>query len=196
MFPRRNCNWTIILLNRQEKWNGVRESRRAPKVFCRHADQRLRPSLALQNAEESVAVQSFKWAWRPSLEKPRVKAQDQSATGSAPGLDGVRHDPRFKLEVEISIRTRTHGVLAGYTVDISESGISAILKIEVPLSEIVELGFMVPIGRVNIPAMVRQRDCFRYGFQFIGSGAAQEVIRSTCRQLAVEQSLSRDQAFH
>jgi hypothetical protein len=44
--------------------------------------------------------------------------------------------------------------------------------------------------------MVRQRDCFRYGFQFIGSGAAQEVIRSTCRQLAVEQSLSRDQAFH
>jgi len=123
-----------------------------------------------------------------------VKAQDQSATGSAPGLDGVRHDPRFKLEVEISIRTRTHGVLAGYTVDISESGISAILKIEVPLSEIVELGFMVPIGRVNIPAMVRQRDCFRYGFQFIGSGAAQEVIRSTCRQLAVEQSLSRDQA--
>ena len=122
-----------------------------------------------------------------------MKAQDQAATGSAPGLDGVRHDPRFKLEVEISIRTRTHGVLAGYTVDISESGISAILKIEVPLSEIVELGFMVPIGRVNIPAMVRQRDCFRYGFQFIGSGAAQEVIRSTCRQLAVEQSLSRDQ---
>jgi PilZ domain len=110
-------------------------------------------------------------------------------------LDGVRHDPRFKLEVEISIRTRTHGVLAGYTVDISESGISAILKIEAPLSEIVELGFMVPIGRVSIPAMVRQRDCFRYGFQFIGSGAAQEVIRSTCRQLAVEQSLLRDQVL-
>ena len=102
----------------------------------------------------------------------------------------ARHEPRFKLGVEISIRTRTHGVLAGYTVDISESGISAILKIEVPLSEIVEFGF---IGRVNIPAMVRQRDCFRYGFQFIGSGAAQEVIRSTCRQLAVEQSLLCDQ---
>jgi len=78
-------------------------------------------------------------------------------------------------------------------VDISESGISAILKIEVPVSEIVELGFMAPIGRVNIPAMVRQRDCFRYGFQFIGSGAAQEVIRSTCRQLAVEQTLLHDE---
>jgi hypothetical protein len=124
----------------------------------------------------------------------KLKAENESATGSAPGFTAARHEPRFKLQVEISIRTRTHGVLAGYTVDISESGISAILKIEVPLSEIVELGFMVPIGRVNIPAMVRQRDCFRYGFQFIGSGAAQEVIRSTCRQLAVEQTLLHDEA--
>jgi PilZ domain len=111
-----------------------------------------------------------------------------------PGVGVTRHEPRFNLQVEISVRTRTHGVLAGYTVDISESGISAILKIEVPVSEIVELGFMVPIGRVNIPAMVRQRDAFRYGFQFIGSDAAKDVIRSTCRQLAVEQTLSRDQA--
>ena len=124
----------------------------------------------------------------------KLKAQDQSANGSEPGLVVSRHEPRFKLEVDVSIRTRSRGVLAGYTVDISESGISAMLKIEVPLSEIVELAFIVPIGRVIIPAMVRQRDCFRYGFQFIGSGAAQEVIRSTCRQLAVEQTLLRDQA--
>ncbi|MGA8502869.1 MAG: PilZ domain-containing protein [Candidatus Sulfotelmatobacter sp.] len=122
-----------------------------------------------------------------------MKAENESATSSAPGAAVTRHEPRFKLEVEISIRTRAHGVLAGRTVDISESGISAILKIEVPLSEIVELGFMVPIGRVNIPAMVRQRDAFRYGFQFIGSDAAKDVIRSTCRQLAVEQTLLCDQ---
>jgi hypothetical protein len=123
-----------------------------------------------------------------------LKPQNQSATGSEPGVVVARHEPRFKLEVDISIRTRSCGVLAGYTVDISESGISAMLKIEVPLSEIVELGFMLPIGCVKIPAMVRQRDAFRYGFQFIGSDAAQDVIRSTCRQLAVEQSLLRDQA--
>ena len=118
-----------------------------------------------------------------------MKAQDQSATSSVPGVGVTRHEPRFKLEVDISIRTRSCGVLAGRTVDISESGISAMLKIEVPLSEIVELGFMLPIGRVNISAMVRQRDAFRYGFQFIGSDAAQDVIQSTCRQLAVEQAL-------
>jgi hypothetical protein len=124
----------------------------------------------------------------------KLKAQDQSANGSEPGLVVSRHEPRFKLEVEISIRTRSCGVLAGHTVDISESGISAMLKIEVPLSEIVELGFVLPIGHVNISAMVRQRDAFRYGFQFIGSDAAQDVIRSTCRQLAVEQRLLREPA--
>jgi hypothetical protein len=119
-----------------------------------------------------------------------LKAQNQAASSSVPGVvTGARHEPRFKLDVDISIRTRSRGVLAGHTVDISESGISAVLKIEVPLSEIVELGFMLPIGRVNISAMVRQRDAFRYGFQFIGSDAAQDVIRSTCRQLAVEQAL-------
>jgi hypothetical protein len=118
-----------------------------------------------------------------------LKAQDQSATSSVPGGGVTRHEPRFKFVVDITIRTRSCGVLAGHTVDISESGISAMLKIEVPLSEIVELGFMLPIGRVNISAMVRQRDAFRYGFQFIGSDAAQDVIRSTCRQLAVEQAL-------
>jgi hypothetical protein len=118
-----------------------------------------------------------------------LKAQNQSATGSVPGIVVPRREPRYKLEVEISIRTRSCGVLTGYTVDISESGISAMLKIEVPLAEIVELGFMLPIGRVNIPAMVRQRDAFRYGFQFIGSCAAQDVIRTTCRALAVEQTL-------
>jgi PilZ domain len=123
-----------------------------------------------------------------------LKTQNESATSAVPGVVAARHEPRFKLEVEISVSTRTHGVLAGYTVDISESGISAILKIEVPLSEIVELGFLVPIGRVNIPAMVRQRDAFRYGFQFIGSDAAKDVIRSTCRQLAVEQTLLHDPA--
>jgi hypothetical protein len=121
-----------------------------------------------------------------------LKAQDQATTSPVPGIGVTRHEPRFKFVVDISIRTRSCGVLAGVTVDISESGISAMLKIEVPLAEIVELGFILPIGRVNISAMVRQRDAFRYGFQFIGSDAAQDVIRSTCRQLAVEQSLLRE----
>ena len=52
--------------------------------------------------------------------------------------DARRH-LRLKIEVDIRIQSRTCGVLKGYTVDISESGIAAMLRIEVPLGEIVEL---------------------------------------------------------
>jgi hypothetical protein len=80
-------------------------------------------------------------------------------------------------------------MLKGHTVDISESGISAMLKmIEVPLGEVVELDFTLPFGPVMIYAVVRQRNAFRYGFQFLESSFMSEVIRSTCRRLAVEQS--------
>jgi hypothetical protein len=91
--------------------------------------------------------------------------------------------------VDISVKSKTCGMLKGHTVDISESGISAMLRIEVPLGEVVELDFTLPFGPVTIYALVRQRSAFRYGFQFVESNFVQEVITPTCRQLAVEQSL-------
>jgi hypothetical protein len=96
--------------------------------------------------------------------------------------------PRYKLEVEIKITSHTRGVLKGYTVDISESGISAMLMIEVPVGELVKLDFTLPLGPVTIYAMVRQRNAFRYGFQFIHSDVIQAMICPTCHRLAVEQS--------
>jgi hypothetical protein len=101
----------------------------------------------------------------------------------------ARRQPRFKIEVDISINSRTCGLLTGHTVDISESGISAMLRIEVPVGEVVELDFTLPFGPVTIYAMVRQQSAFRYGFQFVESNTVHEVIQTTCRQLAVEQSL-------
>lgn len=101
----------------------------------------------------------------------------------------ARAKPRFKLGTNITIYSRTNGTLKGYTVDISESGISAILRMEVALDEIVELDFSVPLGRVTTCAIVRQRSAFRYGFQFLELGLMAEIIRSTCRDLEMEQSL-------
>src|ERR1700694_5027132 len=86
-----------------------------------------------------------------------------------------RRQPRFKIEVDIRINSRTCGVLKGRSVDISESGIGAMLRIEVPLGEGVELDFALPCGAVTIHAMVRQRNAFRYGFEFIDSNSALEV---------------------
>ncbi len=73
-------------------------------------------------------------------------------------------------------------------MDISESGISAIMRIGVPLGEVVELDFTLPLGRVTTYAAVRQRSAFRQGFQFLELNDL-EVVRCTCRQFAVERDL-------
>jgi hypothetical protein len=99
----------------------------------------------------------------------------------------ARHHPRFKFEVDISIHSRAGGRLKGCTVDISESGIAAMLTLEAPLGEVLELDFMLPSGPVIILAMVRERNAFRYGFEFVDSAAVLDVIRRTCRDLAVDQ---------
>jgi hypothetical protein len=117
-----------------------------------------------------------------------VEPRNQLAGRQVPILD-ARRQPRFKIEVAIKVNSRTRGILRGRTVDLSESGISALLTLEVPVSELVELEFTLPYGAVTIYAMVRQRNAFRYGFQFVDSDLVREVIQPTCRDLAVEQSL-------
>lgn len=107
-------------------------------------------------------------------------------------LDARRH-PRFPITADIRIYPRDSPVVRGHTVDISESGISALLRDEVPLGEVVRLEFALPEGDVEVLAMVRQRTAFRYGFQFVDAGSAQDLIQRTCRQLAVEQASSRAQ---
>ena len=102
-------------------------------------------------------------------------------------MDARRH-PRFKLELDICVYPRDCPVIRGHTVDISESGISAILGIEVPLGELVRLEFSLLFGNVEVLAMVRQRSAFRYGFQFVEAISAQGAIARTCRQLALDQS--------
>ena len=120
--------------------------------------------------------------------------RSEFATGSRNlGMDARRH-PRYKLDVEICVYARDSEVVRGRTVDISESGISAFLRIEVPVAEVVRLKFTLPTGDVEIHAMVRQRNAFRYGFQFVESSSAQDLIGRTCRQLAVEQASSGREA--
>ena len=102
----------------------------------------------------------------------------------------VRRHLRFKLQVDIEIYSRTSGVLKGCSVDISESGIAAMMRVDVPVGEVVELSFTLPLGQVAIRAIARERNAFRFGFEFVESNSSNEIIRQTCRQFAVEQSLT------
>ena len=78
-------------------------------------------------------------------------------------------------------------MLMGRTVDISETGIAAMLRMEVPLGEVVQLEFTLPLGQVEVAALVRQQHAFRYGFQFVEQGPVRELIARTCRDLSLEQ---------
>lgn len=77
-------------------------------------------------------------------------------------------------------------MVRGRTVDISESGISAMLRVEVPVGEVVRLEFKLPLGDVDVLALVRQRNAFRYGFQFVEINSRQDIIARTCRELSMD----------
>jgi hypothetical protein len=96
---------------------------------------------------------------------------------------------RFKFEVDIQVKSQTCGLLKGYSVDISESGIAAMLVTGAPVGEVVELDFTLPYSPVTIRALVREKNAFRHGFEFLDSDSMHEVIRRTCSDLAVQQSL-------
>jgi len=116
-----------------------------------------------------------------------VDLRSQLGTGRTPEAVDLRRHRRFKLEVDIRVYPRESAVVRGHTVDISESGISAMLREEVPLGAMVRLEFALPLGEVEVLAMVRHRNAFRYGFQFVEASSADDIIGRTCRQFAVEQ---------
>lgn len=120
-------------------------------------------------------------------ERIAVAVPDQSGQSQPQDFVEARRHPRFQLEVDICVYPRNTVVVRGHTVDLSESGISAILREEIPLGEVVRLAFTVPLGEVEVHALVRQRSAFRYGFQFVETSSAQDVIGQTCRELAVTQ---------
>jgi hypothetical protein len=100
-----------------------------------------------------------------------------------------RQQPRYALHAGIKVETRTHGTVIGDTVDISQTGISALLMEQIPLGEVVRLDFMLSSAPVSVDAAVCQRDAFRYGFQFLGKETTKSMIGFACRQIAVNEIL-------
>lgn len=74
-------------------------------------------------------------------------------------------------------------MVIGRAVDISEAGLAAMLRIEFPVEQVVRLEFKLPLVSVSIRALVRQRNAFRYGFQFVEPDSdAQELIFRFCTE--------------
>jgi len=120
-------------------------------------------------------------------ERKELDSKDHPGASPSPSFSESRRHPRYPLQVDIGVYSRRAGLLKGYTVDISESGISAILRLEVDLGELVQLEFTLPSGPISIRGLVRYRTAFRYGFQFVEPDP-QGAIKSMCARLAMEQS--------
>jgi hypothetical protein len=77
-----------------------------------------------------------------------------------------RRHGRHGLEAEVTVRS-ANGLVPGRTLEVSESGISAILPAELPVGETVEVEIKLPLNPATARAIVRNRSVFRYGFEFL-----------------------------
>jgi hypothetical protein len=84
------------------------------------------------------------------------------------------------LYVEVRILSPSFGSLLGKMLDIGERGFSTTLPVELPVGEVVEVDLTLRIGRVSVPAAVRNRNAFRHGFQFVEPNPALHLIRENC----------------
>jgi len=78
----------------------------------------------------------------------------------------TRRHERFELETEVTVFSES-GLFPGRTLDISESGVSAVLPGELQIGEIIELKIKLPIAVATVRAVVRNRNVYRYGFEFL-----------------------------
>ena len=123
-----------------------------------------------------------------------MEVHNQPEKNPSPVVFETRHHPRFPLQVEIHVHSRSAGRLQGHTLDISETGVCAMLILELPVGEVVELEFELPSGSVAIRALVRHKTAFCYGFQFV-EPEPQGVIKAACSQLAAEGGNDQDSAL-
>lgn len=77
-----------------------------------------------------------------------------------------RRHQRIALEVEVLIVTNG-AMLPGRTLDISESGVAVILPVELHEGAEVELQIKLPSSTRSVGAIVRHRNVYRHGFEFL-----------------------------
>jgi hypothetical protein len=97
-----------------------------------------------------------------------------------------RDFPRFGLDVPLRIHFRTGELLLGRTMDISESGLSALVLLQMSIGQPIELDFKLPCGPVNVHAIVKSKNAFRYGLEFALTDKERAIIKRGCRELAYE----------
>ena len=95
-----------------------------------------------------------------------------------------RANPRFSLDVPLRIHLRMGELILGRTVDISESGVSVMVPLEITIGQQIELDFKLPFGPVNVHAVVKNKNAFRYGLEFVLTDKERTIIKRGCKDLS------------
>jgi PilZ domain len=109
----------------------------------------------------------------------RVEGESEKALEILP--DRRRH-LRYRFSIPISIRCADGVEIPGITIEISESGLSAITADPLRLNDLVELE---PIAAGRVRALVRHNVGRVYGFEFLKLSAEQVLrIKESCKMLS------------
>ncbi len=117
------------------------------------------------------------------MEKRELRTDKRSLLNDILATIERRRHVRYYLDADVRVESARVGLIPGQSFEISESGISILLPVELPLKDIVKLEFKLPLGYAEATAIVRDRTAFRHGLEFLAPNPARQLIRDSCLHL-------------
>jgi hypothetical protein len=105
-----------------------------------------------------------------------------SLSGWKPAYAGVQRHRRILFSIPITLRHLMHGGVRasrGISLDISESGIGALVEGGLSVGDAVEIDLQLPDRQLSAVAIVRHTSSIRSGFEFFGLTADERAHLAT-----------------
>lgn len=106
------------------------------------------------------------------------------------GIPDRRRHVRYRFSAPITVHVNGGSAIPGMSLEISESGMSALISHELTVGDTVE---MEPVVGDKVSALVRRHSGKIYGFEFLNlSGAQTQRIAEACKLLPKYQNSRLD----
>jgi CheY-like chemotaxis protein len=125
-----------------------------------------------------MKYRSFTGAGKPDGKRVIGDASSESELALLEtSLVDPREQSRISLVAPATIYSDRHGFVSGQLSDISASGFTATLPIDLAVGDAVNAELCLPAGKRNVSAIVRHKIAFRYGFEILGTTLTEELRR-------------------
>lgn len=125
----------------------------------------------------------------PQMDANSIKRNFASADAPKPVVDRRRH-ARYRWSIPIMVHPSGGSGMPGMSLEISESGMSALMSAALTVGDVVELA---PIAEDRVSALVRRQNGKIYSFEFLNLTVSQhQRIADRCKVLPLYRSNSLD----